>query len=80
MADLEPLPYHNYQPKSMETSTLLTLWMLENFTKKILFDDFFLSKLSFSKHPFPNTLRLKSNVGPGLRPNCLQRLSADGTK
>ena len=46
----------------------------------------FLSKLSFSKNSFWNTIRVTNSldpdqdrhiVGPDLGPNCLQRLSAD---
>ena len=37
LADLEPLQDHNYQPKSMETSALLSLCMLENFTNFFVF-------------------------------------------
>ena len=49
--------------------------------------DFF-SKSTFSKNTFMNTIRVSNSldpdqvrhfVGPDLDPNCLQRLSADGT-
>ena len=48
----------------------------------------FFSKSSFSKNYFESTIRLSNSfdpdqvrhlIGPDLGPNCLQRLSADGT-
>ena len=49
--------------------------------------DFF-QKITFSKSSFRNTIRVSNgldadqdqlSVGPDLSPNCLQRLSTDGT-
>ena len=49
----------------------------------------FVSKASFLKNSFRNTIQVSNNldpdkarcfVGPGLGPNCLQKLSADDTR
>ena len=65
----------------------LTLCMLGNFC--VLFCRLLIfSKSTFSKNSFGNTIRVSNgldpdqgrhSVGPDLGPNCLQKLSADGT-
>ena len=60
--------------------------MLGNFTK--VSSAYFFSKLTFAKNSFGNAIRVSNSldpdqarhsVGPDLGPNCLRRLSADGT-
>ena len=66
----------------------LTKCMLGNFACFFVVCCFF-SKSTFSKNSFRNTIRVSNrvdpdqarfHVGPGLGPNCLQKLSAEDTQ
>ena len=61
---------------TIRVQCLFTLSMLGNFTS-FLSSAGFVSKSTFSKNSFRNTVRASNSFGPDLVPYCLQRFSTD---